>query len=258
MRTDDNQDAQIQPKEAGRNDRRRSPFAFSLLANWIPAATLLAALFMPQVTGCDNLPVRPMDKLVSATEERSLTGALVFWQHFYGLFVLVLFATVFVSDRATSDKKLAIGTTAFWAVVVGSFSISLIVDSNSLEPGFIFAMLPFIVFPSYIGYVALRRRDWISAWARLASSIAVLGMLWTYLSYLFNRGPRYGIFVTYGSLLLLALAPWWLRVNWRRALIGASEPTTPIRFGIWHLLAASTFMALLYAYYSYLVPLLDQ
>ena len=57
----------------------------------------------------------------------------------------------------------------------------------------------------------------------LATSIAALGILWTFASYAFNRGSRYGIFVTYGSLLVLAIAPWWLRVRWRRALISSSE-----------------------------------
>lgn len=243
---------------SGERARRRSAlFSFPLFANWFPAVMLAAALFMPQVTGCDNLPVRPVDNLISAAEEQPFSAFFVCWQHFYGVFVVVLFACVVASDRATSDRKLAYCTIAFWSLLVASIMIGFLTDFDRDDTGFFVGMLPLVVIPSYLCYAALKRHDWISAWARLATSIAVLGMLWTFASYVFNRGSRYGIFVTYCSLLLLAIAPWWLRVRWRRALISSSEPSTPIRYRIWHVFAATTLLALMYGYYRYVVPMFD-
>ena len=239
-------------------DCRNALFKFPVLANWGPGIVLLAALFMPQITGCDGLPVRPVDQFLSKVEQQPLSALMGCWQHFYGLFVVVLFAGVVVADRSRSDRNLAYGVIGFWVglIVVAVFGTVIDPEPNTVESCLI--LLPFVVFPSWWCYAASRRRDWISAWARLATSIAVLGMMWTYLIYVFNRGARYGIFVTYGSLLLLAIVPWWLRTRWRKVLISASEPATPIRFRIWHLLVASTLFALLHTYYRYVVPMFDE
>ena len=120
-----------------------------------------------------------------------------------------------------------------------------------------FAIAPLVLLPSVWCYQSVRRRDWISAWARIATSIAILGIPWTFFVHLFNRGPRFGIYVTYASLVMLAIAPWWLRVRWKPILIGIGEPATPIRFHTWHLLAATTLFAAIYGYYRYVVPMIE-
>ena len=249
--------AEPKTPSSDRESARAAFFALPVLANWLPGIILLAAILMPQVTGCDNRPVRPLDTLAKAADDPF--QIFVLWQHWYGAFVIALFAVVLTTDRADSDRKLAGGVLGFWLLVVAIMLIGPLLGEGpgpSLED--YLTMMPFILLPTLWSLASLKRRDWISAWARTATSISLIGVLWTYMTYLFNRGARYGIFVTYGSLMLLAIAPWWLRVRWKQTLIASTEPATPIRFQIWHVLAAMTLFALVYGYYRYLVPAFDE
>ncbi|MFK8112372.1 MAG: hypothetical protein AB8B91_09225 [Rubripirellula sp.] len=170
--------------------------------------------------------------------------------------MLLLFAIVLIAeDRSRSDRKLAFTMIAFWGVTGLVFIVAAVLEDDSIEyAGF----LPVVVVPGVWSFFAIKRRDWISAWARLATSTAALGIIWTFMTYLFHSGTRIGIFVTYASLGMLAIAPWWLKGRWRQILIGKGEPATPIQFQIWHLISATTLVAAVYGYYRYVVPVLGE
>lgn len=224
---------------------------------------LLASFWMPHIRGCDGkvlTPSKDAGEMLVAGEV--FEAALAYWPYLC-VFVTssVLIICVLARWRHTDivllvTQGLLLGSVLVgcWFRLIGQRQRGEFLTGPPLKE--LFLELPPLVITAVWCGQAIRRRDWITAWARLATLSAVFSIYWLFVSYLFGKESFYGLYVAYIALAGLVVSPWWFRASWERMLISSEARRRPLQFRLGQLLFVVGLIAVLYGYYRYLPPLL--
>ena len=233
----------------------RRLIAWPVSSNWSLGLLLAAAFWMPHVRGCDGRIVVPSENAAMLIEDGEANKVIIyFWPYAFGLLTALSIFTVAAFRFQKTDQLLLSAQVLAWCflwVVIAIEAQPKATEDNA-------DLIPPLLLPTLWCFLSVRKRDWITAWARLTTAMAVLSIPWLFLTNLFGKETYYGMVCAYAGILGLAIAPWSFRWNWERVLISPHCVTRPIRFRLSNLLFVMALGAALYAYYRYLTPLIGK
>jgi predicted outer membrane lipoprotein len=182
----------------------RRLFAWPVASNWSLGLLLAAAFWMPHVRGCDGKIVVPSDNAAMLIENGEANKAIIsFWPYAFGLLTaLAIFIVAALRFQKADQLLLAVQVLAWcslWGIIAIESPPKATQDNADL--------IPPLVLPTLWCVLSIRKRDWITAWARLTTTMAVLSIPWLFLTNLFGKETYYGMVCAYVGIVGLAIAP---------------------------------------------------
>lgn len=249
------------PDGDGRPTAVRAVFAPCVAPTWTAGLVLFLCLWLPQFTGCDGIDVRPIDRIARADGfEQQLEAVAVLWPHWFGLLTAVALVAVAVVRPADPGRYLVIAPLTVWVALLFVTGAQLALHPPPSKQDWLEVLLwlPIVLAPGVWAGFALCRRQWLAAWARLTSTLAVLVYPMLVLSTLPSRSSLYGMTVALVAAACLAPLAWILRWRGRRALVDRRASTEPIRFRLGQLVLFTTLVAATLGYYRLMPWLVDE
>lgn len=236
-------------------------FSFVVWPNWTAGSLLLATLWMPHFTGCNNRPIRPIEMWSEIHNGDDFLGATMFsWPYLWGgLFAVTMIAVALV--RPQHPERVLLGsaasvylliTLAFLISVAVSLFRSLSTASRESDTDWIWAFAPVVMAPGVWAAMAVRRGDLFSAWARLSTGLTCCAVPTIMLLGVFAQDSRYGFNLAMLACGVMVPGCWALRWRGQRALLDRTAPPEKFRFRLMHLVAWVTFIAAVCGYYRFL------
>ena len=233
-----------------------SPTIVSLqLAGWL----LFICLWLPLCRGCggsDKIPINSLQPISLTDVSGLFSNLIVLGSYSNGLIVALAMciAAWFASERLWKVFFLTqFIITAVGGVVVVAFGIVHSSNGKELVESSLGAIPPLVGFLIWVG-IAIRRRQFPIAWARLQHAWTIVALFFVHLSMLFQGTVLYGYWLTMIGLGGLVIAVELAKYRMAHDLWLATKPVERPQFSIRRILVWTAFFPFVFSYYRAIDP----